>query len=60
MDSRNRVEQAREEAQLLARHSDPGLTLHVYAKVGIHDLGRALDRFSATAPEISMAARIIG
>ncbi len=32
------------EAQELARHSDPKLTLGVYARLGVHDLSGALDR----------------
>ena len=32
------------EAQSLARHSDPKLTLNVYAKLGINDLSGALNR----------------
>lgn len=31
-------------AQELARHSDPRLTLGVYAKCGIHDLDSALSK----------------
>ena len=36
------------EAQDLARHSDPKLTMNVYTKLGIHDLAGALDRLPAT------------
>ena len=39
------------EAQELARHSDPKLTMNVYTKLGIHDLAGALDRLPATAPD---------
>jgi len=31
------------EAQLLARHADPSLTISVYTKTSLHDLGRALE-----------------
>jgi integrase len=32
------------EAQELARHSDPRLTMNVYTRLGVHDLAGALDR----------------
>ncbi len=32
------------EAQELARHSDPKLTMNVYTRLGVHDLAGALDR----------------
>ena len=37
------------EAMELARHSDPKLTLKTYARVGMHNLGRVLDRLPGTA-----------
>ncbi|MFH0947128.1 MAG: site-specific integrase [Planctomycetota bacterium] len=37
------------EAQLLARHADPGLTISVYTKTSLHDLGRALEAMPGTA-----------
>jgi integrase/recombinase XerC len=37
-------------AQDLARHSDPKLTMNVYTKLGIHDLGGALDRMPSIGP----------
>ncbi len=36
------------EAQELARHSDPKLTLGVYTRLGVHDLAGALDRMPTT------------
>ena len=36
------------EAQELARHSDPKLTLGVYTRLGVHDLSGALDRMPTT------------
>lgn len=41
------------EAQELARHSDPKLTMNVYTKLGIHDLGAALDRMPTIRPPAS-------
>ena len=38
------------EAQELARHSDPKLTMNVYTKLGIHDLAGALDRLPGLSP----------
>jgi len=40
------------EAQELARHSDPKLTMNVYTSLGVHDAARALDRMpSPAAPD---------
>ena len=38
------------EAQELARHSDPKLTMNVYTKLGVHDLAGALDRLPSLTP----------
>tara|TARA_Y100000588_G_scaffold300283_1_gene321778 strand:- start:2671 stop:3258 length:588 start_codon:yes stop_codon:yes gene_type:complete len=38
------------EAQQLARHSDPKLTMNVYTKLGFHDLVGALDGLPAMGP----------
>ena len=38
------------EAQELARHSDPKLTMNVCTKLGVHDLAGALDRLPALPP----------
>ncbi len=35
------------EAQELARHSDPKLTMNTYTRLGVHDLAGALDRLPA-------------
>ncbi len=37
------------EAQELARHSDPKLTMNVYTRLGVHDLATALDRLPTPA-----------
>ena len=37
------------QAQDLARHSDPKLTMNVYTKLGVHDLADALDKLPATS-----------
>ncbi len=39
------------EAQELARHSDPKLTMNVYTRLGVHDLATALDRLPRVAPD---------
>ena len=39
------------EAQELARHSDPKLTMNVYTKLGVHDLAGALDRLPTATTE---------
>ncbi len=39
------------EAQDLARHSDPKLTMNVYTRLGVHDLAGALDRLPTASPE---------
>ncbi len=41
------------EAQELARHSDPKLTMNVYTKLGIHDLTGALESMPAHEQEPS-------
>lgn len=38
------------EAQELARHSDPKLTMNIYTKLGVHDLAGALDRLPRLMP----------
>jgi len=39
------------EAQDLARHSDPKLTMNVYTRLGVHDLAGALDRMPTATIE---------
>jgi integrase len=39
------------EAMQLARHSDPRLTMAVYGRAQLHDLGRAVDRLPNLLPE---------
>ncbi len=39
------------EAQELARHSDPKLTLNTYTRLGVHDLAGALARLPAATPD---------
>ena len=44
------------QAQSLSRHSDPKLTLNVYAKLGINDLASALDALPAVEKSCSNVA----
>ena len=39
------------EAQDLARHSDPKLTMNVYTRLGVHDLAGALERMPHITPD---------
>ncbi len=50
------------EAQDLARHSDPKLTMNVYTKLGVHDLATALDRLPSptTVSPVREVARATG
>ncbi|KAA3639082.1 MAG: hypothetical protein DWP92_05190 [Armatimonadetes bacterium] len=48
------------EAQLLARHSDPGLTIQIYTRTSLLDLGRVLNSMPetpVTTPEKSHRTR---
>ena len=46
------------EAQELARHCDPRLTLNVYTRLGVNDLAGALDRLPGVADDDDNAERL--